>query len=184
MSWKTTESRLIARTPVFSVRRERRERTTSGRRGEAKDFFILEAVDWANVVPVTAEREIVFIEIHRHGIDATSLEIPGGMIDPGDRDPAEAAAREMREETGYHSDRIVPLGLVHPNPAIQRNRCFTYLAENARLLSEPRPDETEDIRVVRHPLSEVPRLLADGKITHALVVAGLLWFFQREGLLR
>jgi 8-oxo-dGTP pyrophosphatase MutT (NUDIX family) len=179
LSWKTTGSELIVRTPVFSLRRDRRERD----KGDVHDFFILESVDWVNVVPVTEEREIVFIEIHRHGIDAPSLEIPGGMIDPEDRDPAEAAGREMLEETGYASDSIVPLGVVHPNPAIQANRCFTYLAENARLVSRPRPDETEDIRVVRHPVTSVPRLLADGKITHALVVTGLLWFFQREGRL-
>jgi 8-oxo-dGTP pyrophosphatase MutT (NUDIX family) len=182
LSWKTTESQLLARTPVFSLRRDRRERSLPGGARDCHDFFILETVDWVNVVPLTSEREIVFIEIHRHGIDGPSLEIPGGMIDADDRDPAAAGAREMLEETGYHSDRIVPLGVVHPNPAIQGNRCFTYLAEDARLVSAPRLDETEEIRVVRHPVSEVPRLLADGKITHALVVAALSWFFQREGL--
>ena len=59
------------------------------------------------------------------GSATSPLEIPGGMIDPEDPDPAEAARREMREECGYDSSLIIPLGQVHPNPAIQPNVC-TY----------------------------------------------------------
>ena len=180
MTWKTTKSDRLVETPVFSIRRDRKHRATTPDRSH--DFYILESVDWVNVVPVTEAGEVVFIELHRHGIDEPSLEIPGGMIDPGES-PEIAAGRELEEETGYRSESLVPLGVVHPNPAIQRNRCHTFLAENARFAGDPRPDETEDIRVVRHPRNEVPRLLAEGRITHALVVAGLLWYFQRERLL-
>jgi ADP-ribose pyrophosphatase len=179
MPWRITESKLLVRTPVFSLRQDRKRRTSDDARSH--DFYVLDAVDWVNAVPVTDTGEIVFIEIYRHGIEASSLEIPGGMIDPDDPDPAAAAAREMREETGYEAERLVPLGVVHPNPAIQGNRCHTFLAENARLVGDLRPDETEEIRVVLHAVLEVPRLLREGRITHSLVVAGLFWYLQREG---
>lgn len=182
MPWRITESKLLVRTPVFSLRQDRKRRISEDARSH--DFYVLDAVDWVNVVPVTETGDIVFIELYRHGIEASSLEIPGGMIDPEDRDPAAAAAREMREETGYEAERLVPLGVVHPNPAIQGNRCHTFLAENAKLVGDLRPDETEDIRVVLHPVLEVPRLLREGRITHALVVAGLFWYFQREERIR
>ena len=142
---------------------------------------VLEAVDWVNVVPLTSDDEVVFIELHRHGTDRPSLEIPGGMIDPEDPSPIFAAAREMQEETGYASDALEPLGVVHPNPAIQANRCFSFLAKDARLVGPPSPDEGEDIRVVRYPLQDVPALIAEGKITHALVVTCFYWLYQREG---
>lgn len=177
MPWRITESKLLFKTPVFSLRQDRKRRVSDD--GRSHDFYLLDAVDWVNVVPVTEAGEIVFIELYRHGIEAASLEIPGGMIDPEDPDPAAAAAREMREETGYEAERLVPLGVVHPNPAIQANRCHTFLAENARLVGDLRPDETEDIRVVLHPRFEVPRLLREGRITHALVVAGLYWYLER-----
>ncbi len=182
MTWRTTGSKILAATPVFSLRQDSKERASGS--SSRHDFYILDAVDWVNVVPVTETGDIVFIELYRHGIEAPSLEIPGGMIDPEDPDPAAAAAREMREETGYEADRLVPLGVVHPNPALQGNRCHTFLAENARLVGDVMPDETEDIRVVLHPQREVPRLLREGKITHALVVAGLFWYLQREERIR
>lgn len=177
--WKTTGNETLVTTPVFSVRRDRKR--AEGAAG-SRDFYVLEAPDWVNVVPVTAERHMVLIELHRHGTGGPSLEIPGGMVDPDDATPLDAARRELREETGYHSDEMASLGFVHPNPAIQSNRCYTYLAENARLVGDPSPDETEEIRVVLTPLAQLPRLLEDGRITHALVIAGLLRFFQRTGL--
>jgi 8-oxo-dGTP pyrophosphatase MutT (NUDIX family) len=181
-NWRRKGSEVLVTTPVFSIRRDRKHRGSEPDRFH--DFFILDSVDWVNVVPVTEEGDVVFIELYRHGIDEVSLEIPGGMIDPGDETPMIAAARELEEETGYRSDSLVPLGVVHPNPAIQGNRCFSFLAEGATLARDPRPDETEDIRVVSHPRRDVPRLLEEGRITHALVVSALLWYFQREGLLR
>jgi 8-oxo-dGTP pyrophosphatase MutT (NUDIX family) len=176
MPWKTTESEILVRTPVFNVERRCKRRSS----GRSHDFYVLDAVDWVNVVPVTSDGEVVFIELYRHGIEGPSLEIPGGMIDPEDADPAAAAARELREETGYEAERVVHLGVVHPNPAIQGNRCYTFLAENARRVGEPAPDETEDIRVVLHSASELPKLLREGRITHALVVAGLYAYLERR----
>jgi 8-oxo-dGTP pyrophosphatase MutT (NUDIX family) len=144
------------------------------------DFFVLEAVDWVNVIPVTPENEVVLIELYRHGINTASLEIPGGMVDPEDSSPLAAAERELREETGYVSDPLVPVGVVHPNPAIQNNRCFTYLAPNAHPAGEPDPDEGEEITVIRYPLAEVPNLIKEAKITHSLVITAFLWFYLDE----
>jgi len=181
MTWRTTETKLLVRTPVFSIRQERKQRIgDEAAAAGVHDFYLLDSVDWVNVVPVTPSREVVLIELYRHGIEEFALEIPGGMIDSEDPSPAVAAARELREETGYEAERLVPLGTVHPNPAIQGNRCYTFLAENAKKVSDPRPDETEDIRVVCYPVDDIPRLLREGRITHALVVAGLLWYLETD----
>jgi len=135
-----------------------------------REYFVVEAPDWINVVPLTADGQVVFIRQYRFGIDQLTLEIPGGMCD--DREPpAEAARRELREETGYDSDELVDLGWVHPNPAVQTNRCHTFLAKNARLVGPPDPDEDEAFEIVTVPLSDVGKLIQDGTITHALVVA-------------
>ena len=142
-----------------------------------RDYFVVDAPDWINVVPVTADGCVVFVRQFRFGIDAITLEIPGGMCDAGE-DPASAARRELREETGYDSDELVDLGWVHPNPAVQTNRCHTFLAANARRVGEPAPEGDEAFEIVTVPFQDVPGLVRGGAITHALVVAA----FYRLGL--
>ena len=138
--------------------------------GPAGEFFVVRAPDWINVVTLTADGRVVLIRQYRFGVAGATWEIPGGMCDPGEA-PEAAAARELREETGYVARQIVPLGFVHPNPAIQSNRCHTFLAVDARCVVPPAPDEHEAIEVATVERSEVRAMIRDGRITHALVVA-------------
>src|SRR4029077_13982607 len=126
---------------VFSLRRDQIE---SPRTGSRHDFFVLEAGPWVNVVPITPDGEIVLIEQYRHGIEAVTLEIPGGMVDP-DESPMEAAGRELLEETGYQAAMLVALGKSHPNPAILNNVLYSYLAAGAKKIAEPKLEAGEDI---------------------------------------
>src|SRR5213080_622971 len=113
--WRTIETSAVYQTPIFHLHRRR---SSHPRRGE-HDFFILEAPPWVNIIPLTRRNEVVMVRQFRHGIGASTLEIPGGMVDPEDDTPMTAARRELIEETGYDSDDITALGWVHPNPAIQ-----------------------------------------------------------------
>lgn len=173
--WRRVAAERVARCRVFDVDRVRYE-APGGKREQ--DFFVVEAPDWINVVPLTVAGEVVMVRQFRFGVAAPTLEIPGGMCDPGET-PAEAARRELLEETGYAAPELVDLGWVHPNPAIQDNRCHTFLARDAARAAQPAPDPNEALEVVTVPLSEVPRLVAGGAITHALVVAA----FYRLGAL-
>src|SRR6266567_1508471 len=85
-----------------------------------RDAYTFTCPDWVSVVPVTDDGNFVLVRQYRHGIDAPTLEVPGGIIDEG-QDPAGAAIRELREETGYGQGTLVPLGVSHPNPALQNN---------------------------------------------------------------
>ena len=71
-------------------------------------------------------------------------------------------------EPESHRKRI---GVVNPNPAIQGNRCFTYLATGCREVGELIPDEGEDLAVELVPLRKIPDLIRKGRITHSLVIA-------------
>lgn len=122
---------------------------------------------------------MLFVRQWRHGTEEEMLEIPGGCVDPDDAAPLAAAQRELREETGYASDDWTELGWVCPNPAIQANRCFTFLARGCRKVGEPSPDDTEDLRVEALPEQDVPRLVRDGQIRHALVLAAFHWYGLR-----
>jgi ADP-ribose pyrophosphatase len=138
--------------------------------GPARPFYVIEAPHWINVIPLTAEGSVLMVRQFRFGIEDLTLEIPGGMCD-GDEAPIVAARRELREETGYDSDDLIELGWVHPNPPVQNNRCYTYLARNPYRVGDPEPDRDERFEQVRVALDDVPRLIADRTITHALVLA-------------
>lgn len=142
-----------------------------------RDFTVIRTSDWINVIPVTPDGRIVFIRQFRHGIREVTLEIPGGAVDEADADLRAAAARELREETGFEAQRWEYLGSVTPNPALQDNRCHTFLAKDARRVEEPRLDPFERIEVVILSPAGAQQALSDGTVHHGLVLAAFGLYF-------
>lgn len=145
------------------------------RRENERDFFVIHAPDWVNVLALTADGQLVLVRQFRYGIDDFSLEIPGGVIDAGE-DPVAAGLRELREETGYTGTNARLIGSVHPNPAMQSNRCHLVLVEEARAAAELEWDADEEFEILCRPVEEVYALADAGKITHAMVLDALLLF--------
>ncbi len=176
-SWKRLAVREISDHRVFRVQ----SLSMADAEGKPRrDFTVFACPDWCNVVAITEARELVLIWQYRFGTDALSLEIPGGVIEPGEA-PAIAARRELVEETGYDANAVEELCVVEPNPALQGNRCFTYLAKGARLAGATSFDENEECEVVLVPLDALPKLLDDGAITHSLCRVGLETYLRRYG---
>lgn len=158
---------------IFSIRSNRMR---SPRTGREHDFFVIDCVNWVNVIARTPDDHLVMVEQYRHGSDSVELEIPGGMMDPEDASPEATGARELREETGYEGEQPRVIGSVLPNPAIMSNVCYTVLIDNCRLRHPVQFDHGEDLDTRLVPASEIPSLVAQGEIRHSLVVAALYDF--------
>jgi 8-oxo-dGTP pyrophosphatase MutT (NUDIX family) len=171
--WEKISSRPAGEFRIFTIRSETMR---SPRTGRAHDFFVIDCVNWVNVVALTPDRQLVLVEQYRHGSDSVELEIPGGMMDPEDSSPEATAARELREETGYEGERPRVIGNALPNPAIMSNVCYTVLIENCRLRHSVEFDHGEDLDTHLVPATELPSLVASGKIRHSLVVVALYYF--------
>lgn len=143
------------------------------------DFHVIESPDWAATIAITDDGQLVLVEQYRHAHGGLSVELPAGVIEAGEA-PLEAAARELTEETGYVASGVRPLWTIRPEPARHRQWAHFGIAHGVRKAGAARPEETEDLRVVLWPVSDLQRLLET--MVHGLHVAALLLASQ-SGLL-
>lgn len=167
--WHRTSDRVVADCRIFTVNESA---SVSPVTGDTHAFYFIGTADWVNIVPMTQTGEVVFIRQFRHGSESITLEIPGGMVDPGEA-PEVAAVRECLEESGFEAGEVASLGVLNPNPAIFPNRLHTFVAQDCRPVADIANTSTEHTEVVMVPFSELPELLISGKIEHALVAATL-----------
>ncbi len=166
-SWTLLDSRQIAQYPILRLREDRYRFEPTG---AESNFVVCDTADWALIIATTTEGELILIRQYRHGVQEVVLEVPGGVLDH-DESPEEAARRELREETGYEAGRVRYLGKMLPNPAINSARMHVLLAEDCRWAGPPQFDAFEQIELVLRPFEDVPKMIADGEIVHALVIA-------------
>jgi 8-oxo-dGTP pyrophosphatase MutT (NUDIX family) len=168
--WERRGHTLQAKTVVFELQSVSYRHPV---RGTEKDFVVVRAPDWVNVIALTAAGEIVLVRQFRFGIDGFSLEIPGGVMEAGE-EPVAAGLRELREETGFTGARARLLGSTPPESAIQSNRCHFVLVEDAVRSEALEWDPDEEMEITALPAAEVLALARAGGITHALVLNALL----------
>jgi len=140
--------------------------------GKTFEPIVFEFRSWANIVALTKNDEVVLVKQYRHGVRENLLELPGGVVDDGES-PLEGVRRELMEETGYSAKNIVEVGRIYPNPAIQHNTLFCYVATDVEKIGEQHFDETEEIEVHLMPLGDLIEMARQGNFRHALHVAVL-----------
>jgi ADP-ribose pyrophosphatase len=167
--WNHLETEVLQDCQIFRVSRTL---AASPRTGRSHPFHRIDSADWVNIVPLTPGGDVVLVRQYRHGSREVTLEIPGGMVDPGES-PLQAAARELLEETGYRAASVEPIGVANPNPALFGNRIHVFLGRDAVPVAEIRCDGTEETAVEVLTRPELRRIARRGGVSHALVLAAL-----------
>ena len=151
---------------------KRIDKLRNPRNDKVFERLVLESVDWVNVVALDADGQSLMIRQYRFGVGYTTLETPGGMVDPGE-DSKTAAARELLEETGYVSDKWRYLGAVEPNPAFHNHLCHHWLAEDVYRAQSQDLGEGESIALEFMTQEQVRGAVGSGELKHALALSAL-----------
>jgi 8-oxo-dGTP pyrophosphatase MutT (NUDIX family) len=164
MNWKLLESKHVYRDRWLQVRADKCE-LPDGRIMEP--YYVIEVPDWTNMVIITKDDRIVLVKQYRHAYGSYTLELPGGILEK-DELPMDSAKREMQEETGFVSNEVEFLMKISPNPALNNNTAYFFLARNAEKLTNTNFDPFEDIVIETYSKEELKQLLLEGKLQHGV----------------
>ena len=169
--WRIRESRQTFKDQFLSVRTDSCERAD----GQiVPTYHVLEFTEWATVVPLTPEGNIVLIREYRHAAQKVTIGLPGGVSDPGETDWESVGRRELLEETGYTAGAFHLIGECYPNPAIQNNKLHFFLALDCRRTHPQTLDPNEEIEVLEIPYTEFLKY-ETLPVQHALHATGLFY---------
>jgi 8-oxo-dGTP pyrophosphatase MutT (NUDIX family) len=180
LTWKMLSSKYVYKDKWLQLRADSCE-FPDGRIIEP--YYIVELPDWCNTVVVTEDERIILVRQYRYPLGDATYELPGGVKEKGE-EPLQAAKREMEEETGYTSDDMELLMSVSPNPAINDNTAYFFLAKNARPTKATNSDLFEDIDILSFSKEELWELMKANKLKHGVQIGPLFTAFVRLGWLQ
>lgn len=175
--WKVLESETVLQSPYIRVRKEKCL-MPDGR--IARGYYLIDKKDVATVVALTPEKEVVLVEEYKHGAGKVVLQLPTGFIEPKEK-PAEAAARELEEETGFRAKEFRKIASMVTSASDHTNKIHVFVAEGAKRAGKQKLDDTEDIVVRLVPWGKAVRMALDGGIDSLAHVAALLLAKERLG---
>jgi ADP-ribose pyrophosphatase len=143
------------------------------RKGGRRLFEVIEHKGGVVVVAQPVADTIVLVRQHRHAVGADLWEVPAGVLETGE-DPAAAALRELREETGYRARRVRYLWSAYSSPGFCNELLRFFVAEDLEL-GEPDPDDNEEFEVRTFGLDEAWALVEADGLRDAKSQIALAW---------
>ncbi len=131
------------------------------------------------ILPLIDPKTVVMIRNWRFTVQETLLELPAGTLE-ADEDPRKAAARELREETGYECGALEPLVDFYSSPGIMTEKLHAFTAHNLTHVGQ-QLDEIESISVEIMSLDKIRQKITHGEVNDGKTLAVLGMYLLREG---
>lgn len=145
--------------------------------GTVRPYDYLEMMEGVSILPIHGEN-IITLREYRYPIRSWQTELPGGLIDPGET-PQQAAVRELKEETGYEADEVIPLGSFYPSFGSTNEKIYLFAIRCGKS-GETSLDPAEVLRLHEVSVDEFKKLVASGEIQHgAGLAAWARWMSQQ-----
>jgi 8-oxo-dGTP pyrophosphatase MutT (NUDIX family) len=176
-NWQIKESKLVVDEKWMRVRKDMCILAT----GEEISYYLWLGDDFSMVFALTQEDHVVLVKQYRHGVQDVVLELPAGVVDPTDLDPLTAAARELREETGFDAVGYEPLGRVFLASSKAPTVGHFYLATGLAHAAEADPDVQEAIECLTVPVSKLIHMIDEGEIRDVNTIAATFLALRRLG---
>jgi 8-oxo-dGTP pyrophosphatase MutT (NUDIX family) len=173
--WKVLQSEMVLNHPWCKVRQDKIE-LPNGK--IIDDYFISIKPEIAIILPITTNKEVVFVRQYRHAVEDFFIELPAGQFDPAKESAETAAIRELQEETGYLAQQVREVAVFYDKPSKDTNRIHLFLAEDVVKVSEQNLDITEEIEVILIPIEFVFEKIVQGKISVSGTMAALFLGLQ------
>ena len=129
---------------------------------------------------VTNRKSVLLVKQYRYAVHEETLEVCAGLIEKGE-DPAQAAEREMQEELNVKAAKLFRIGEFYASPGFCTEIFTLFLAEELTESSLPQ-DEDENVSVCEIKISDIPKMIRDGKIRDSKTFAALSWLMAKEGI--
>lgn len=177
--WQVAQSAYVLDTPWLRIRRDE----IVSPDGQTVPYYVTERSDIACILPVLADGRAILVRQYKHGVRQSTLEVPAGHVDE-DETPAEAAVRELAEETGSpRPDRLVHLGTVDQDTSREATRVHAYLGLGVPRPSTPHLDRMEahsGVAIELHPVSTLLDLIVESRVRAQSSVVTILLARARE----
>lgn len=178
--WKVLNSRYLIKRPWLTARCDCVELPNGV---QMPEYYVLEYPDWINIIALTREGKFLLVRQYRHGIRQTNYELCAGVIEKKDKNPMEAAKRELLEETGYGNGEWSLFMTICANASTMNNTTYCFLAVGVEKLSEQHLDESEDLTVHLLSMEQVRDMMLNDEIRQSLMAAPLWKYFALNKLL-
>lgn len=145
---------------------------------DSNPFYSLSLNDYICMTALTESGDILLVRQYRPAVERVTLEIPAGMVDPGES-PETAARRELIEETGYEAHTMELLGSLCPDTGRLSNTMWCFFAKGVKPVRQHSPEA--GLEVERVPASQLASLIEKGAFDHALHVACIMMASIKHG---